>query len=140
MKKKITRLIGLTLCLVMLMSIAPIAHLFAQAQVSITVHNPKAHIERIPITPLAERLETFHGKTIGVFNIGLAYNNLIAGLIHERFGGEVNAAGAPIGTNPFNVTVGATTAKDGGVAHTAFFSTYETVARVADAIIITSAF
>ena len=133
MKKKITKIIGLVLCVVMLASIAPIAQ-FAQAQaVTLTVLNPKAEVEKIPITPLAERLDTLEGKKIAFFPISLSdyLQTSMVTLFTERFG--------PSGDNEFGITFGALNAKS-GVAHTDTYTSYETGARVADAVIVGTAF
>ena len=129
-KKKFASIIGLLLCAVMIVSLVPVA----QAQTySLTIQSPKAEVEKIPITPLAERLETFHGMKIAFFPISLNpyLQTTLPALFTERFGAS--------GTNDFGVTFGATNAKS-TVQHTEIFTAYESMARVADAVIVGTAF
>ena len=131
-KKTISAFLALTLCAVMLLSIAPITE-FAQAQeFTLTVLNPRAQIEKLPITPLAERLDTFRGAKIGLYNISgavswAAYQELLA----ERFNG-------PSGNNPLGVSWVAGNAK-GGVDFSDNYTNYESYARVSDAVIVGTA-
>ena len=64
MKKKISLVIAVALCLTLVTPVLNIAH---AETVTLTVLNPKAHIETRPITPLAERLDSLIGKNIGIF-------------------------------------------------------------------------
>jgi len=129
-KKRISTFLGLVMCIIMLASImSPIAQ-FAQAQdYTLTVLNPKAEVERIPITPLAERLDTFIGKKIAFYNLSIEANMAaIRTIMTERFGAS--------GTQ---VTYGALSAKS-GVGLTDNYTNYESGARVADAVIIGTAY
>jgi len=115
----------------MLFSIAPfLAFEQAQAQtVTLTVLNPRGYVERVPITPLAERLETLEGMRIVTYSISLPAKLLaIQSILEERVGpsGEV-------------MHFGSANAKSGvGLAdnHTA----YESGVRAADAVIVATAF
>ena len=130
-KKTISAFLALTLCAIMLLSIAPITE-FAQAQThTLTVLNPRANIEKLPITPLAERLDTFAGAKIGLYSISgavswAAYEALLA----ERFG--------PNNNNALGVRWGQGAGK-GGVDFSDNYTNYEAYARGADAIIVGTA-
>jgi len=125
------------LCVVMLASIAPIAD-FAQAQeFTLTILNPKAEVERIPITPLAERLDTFAGKKIATYNLSIAANmTSITTIMAERFGASSTV---PTAGNPMGVSFGAADTKS-GVGLTANFTQYESLSRGADAVIVGTAY
>ena len=117
----------MVLCLVMFVSIAPLGQ-FAQAQdVTLTVLNPKAHIETRPMLPLAERLDNLVGKNIGIFPYskdasgGVAWPSAMQSLLNERFAG----------TTTDIITM---TAK-GGVGWHDPLGTYESGARALDAMI-----
>ena len=133
MKKKITSILGLALCLVMLISIMPVAQ-FAQAQeYTLEVLNPKANVERIQMTPLAERLDSFENKKIITYALSLPANlQAVREIMAERFGG-------PSGNNPLNVTFTNINDKS-GVGLTDNYTAYESGARAADAVIVGTAF
>ena len=124
MKKKISLLIAIALCLTLVSPAFSVAN--AEA-VTLTVLNPKAHIETRPITPLAERLDTLIGKTIGIFPYskdtmgGVAWPSAMQTLLAERFAG----------TDTKIVTM---TAKSGVGWHDPL-GTYESGARALDAMI-----
>ena len=130
MKKRISAFLGLCLCIVMLTSVAsPIAQ-FVQAQdYTLTILNPKAEVERIPITPLAERLDSLQGKKIATYNLSIAANMTeIRTIIGERFG-----------NSGVYLTYGDTTGKS-GVGLTDNYTNYESISRGADAVIVGTAY
>ena len=123
-KKLISLLIMIALC-VTLTSPA-----FSKANadtVTLTVLNPKAHIETRPMTPLAERLDTLIGKKIGLFPYskdtmgGVAWPTAMETLLNARFAGT--------GTTIITLTAKA------AVGWHDSLGTYESGARALDAMI-----
>jgi hypothetical protein len=101
----------------------------AQADtVELTILNPKAHIETRPITPLAERLDNFVGKKIGIFPYskdasgGVNWQASMQTLLAERFTG-------------LGATVVSMNAKGAVGWHDPLGGTYEAGARALDAMI-----
>jgi hypothetical protein len=117
----------------MLISIsAPIAQVAQAQEYTLTILNPKAYVEKIPITPLAERLDTFEGKKIAIYSIGLAGNTgAMTSIMTERWGPSV--------TGHAGVSY-ALVATKGGVGLTDNWTAYESSARAADAVIVSTAF
>ena len=122
------------MCTLMLLSLTLPFAPGAQAQdVTLTILNPRGSVERLPITPLAERLDTFEGMTIAAYSIGMPANLVqVQALMAERFGG-------PSGDNPLGVVWGSVNAK-AGVDHQDSLIAYESGARAADAVIVGTAF
>ena len=124
-KKNISLLIAIALCFALIPQALPVA----QAEtVTLTVLNPKAHIETRPITPLAERLDNLMGKNIGIYPYskdttgGVAWNTVMTTLLNERFPSST-------GTNIIQLTAKA------NVGWHDSLTTYESAARALDAMI-----
>ena len=134
MKKRIKAVVGLALCIIMLASISsPFVQMTQAQEVTLTILNPKGAIERIPITPLAERLTTFEGMKIATYAISLAGNmTAVQQIMEERFGN-------PNGNNPMGIVFGGLNAKS-GVDHQDTLTNYEGGARAADAVIVGTAY
>jgi hypothetical protein len=125
----------------MLISIsAPLAQVAQAQEVTLTILNPKGAIERIPITPLAERLDTLEGMKIAQYSISVPGNlTAVQQILAERFGPSADTAAGTIAANPLQVSYGSLNAK-GGVDHQDTLTNYEGGARAADAVIVGTAF